>query len=414
MISRRHFIAVVAGGVGVASCMPPDEVVPDPAPETLEPELRIGLDRAAPEAMFGGDSGLRLLDPDEGELFTAAPGERISVVPSAAGAEARFGSRRWSRRVLVMASPVPGGTVRFGQRDYRGMIELARSGNGLLVVNRVGIEDYVAGVVVAEMGRRDVSELPALEAQAVAARTYALRNRGRFAAEGFDLAADVSSQVYAGADSPDAGMARAAAAATRGEVLLSEGGLIDAFYSSTCGGHTESSDAVFSGGARPYLPAGPDLSPDGSAWCAISPRYRWSETWTAAQLAAVLRRTMPAERLPAPAAGQLRDLVVTARGESGRVTELEVVAGVTSTVRGAAAIRRVLSPPSGGLLRSANFAVRVGRGGGRIEQVTVSGQGFGHGVGMCQWGAIGRARAGHGYRTILAGYFPGAELVRYY
>ncbi len=414
MISRREFVAIVAGGVGAASCMPPDDVIVTPEPVSpLEPEIRIGLERAASEAIFNGDAGLRLIDPDEGELIAAAPGERLILSPLINGVEGRIGSRRWSRQRLIVSAGVPEATVRFGQRDYRGMMEVTPAGSRLLVINRVGLEDYVAGVVVAEMGRRAPGEEAALGAQAVAARTYALRNRGRFAAEGFDLAADVSSQVYAGADSPDAGAARVAAAATRGEVLTWNGELIDSFYSSTCGGHTEMSEAVFSGG-RPYLQAFPDLAGDGSAWCAGSPRFRWTETWTSAQLVAVLRRTMPAERLAAPAAGQLRDLVVLDRGPSGRVSSLGVVTTGTARVEGAAAIRRVLSPPAGGLLRSANFTVRVSRGAGRIEQVTLSGQGFGHGVGMCQWGAIGRARAGQDYRTILASYFPGTELVRSY
>ncbi len=395
--------------------MPPDDVIVVPEPvSSPEPEIRVGLERAAAEAVFSGATGLRLIDPDEGELAFVAPGERLVLGSASAGIEGRIGSRRWRRQRLIVSSGIPDATVRFGPREYRGMIEVVPAGNRLAVINRVGLEDYVAGVVVAEMGRRAPGEEAALAAQAIAARTYALRNRGRFAAEGFDLAADVSSQVYAGADSPDAGAARAAAAATRGEVLTWDGELIDAFYSSTCGGHTEVSEAVFSGGGRPYLQAFPDMAGDGSAWCAGSPRFRWSETWTAAQLVAVLRRTMPAERLPAPAAGQLRDLIVLGRGPSGRVATLGVVTSGTARVEGAAAIRRVLSPPAGGLLRSANFSVRISRGAGRIEQVTLSGQGFGHGVGMCQWGAIGRARAGQDHRAILASYFPGTELTRFY
>ena len=78
------------------------------------------------------------------------------------------------------------------------------------------------------------------------------------------------------------------------------------------------------------------------------------------------------------------------------------------------AIRRVLSPADGGLLRSDDFTIRVSRTGARIERVDIEGRGNGHGVGMCQWGAIGRARAGQDYRTILTSYFPGTEIQRLY
>lgn len=78
------------------------------------------------------------------------------------------------------------------------------------------------------------------------------------------------------------------------------------------------------------------------------------------------------------------------------------------------AIRRVLEPPAGGLLRSNDFTLRITRSGGRIEQVEAEGRGYGHGVGMCQWGAIGRARAGQPYSEILLSYYPGAELRKAY
>jgi stage II sporulation protein D len=79
-----------------------------------------------------------------------------------------------------------------------------------------------------------------------------------------------------------------------------------------------------------------------------------------------------------------------------------------------AAIRRVFEPPGGGLLRSSDFTLRISRRGGRIERVEAEGRGYGHGVGMCQWGAIGRARAGQRYDEILLSYYPGAELRKIY
>jgi stage II sporulation protein D len=92
------------------------------------------------------------------------------------------------------------------------------------------------------------------------------------------------------------------------------------------------------------------------------------------------------------------------------VATVEFVGRNGATPVSGQAIRRVLSPPEGGILRSTSFTIRISRTGGRIERVDIDGQGNGHGVGMCQWGAIGRSRAGEDYQTILASYFPGTEI----
>ncbi|PKL93648.1 MAG: hypothetical protein CVV20_02560, partial [Gemmatimonadetes bacterium HGW-Gemmatimonadetes-1] len=121
-----------------------------------------------------------------------------------------------------------------------------------------------------------------------------------------------------------------------------------------------------------------------------------------------------AEKLPRARANDLRDLRPAARTASGRVASLDLVGSGGSTAVQGQSIRRVLSPEPGTWLRSTDFTIKVTRSGSRIERVTVEGRGNGHGVGMCQWGAIGRARAGQDYATILMSYFPGTELQRIY
>ena len=120
------------------------------------------------------------------------------------------------------------------------------------MINRVGLESYLLGVVSAEMGRRGPTEQAALRAQAIVSRTYALRNLGRWKAQGFDLAATVADQVYSGqgAETPEG---RAAVVDTRGRVLTYAGAPIEAFFYSTCGGRTADGAEVFRGTARPYL-----------------------------------------------------------------------------------------------------------------------------------------------------------------
>ncbi len=410
-LPRRGFL--VLAGLAVAGCIVrPDELVLVPEALAPAPEIRIGLLTSAQRVTIDSDSGLVLIDLEEGELARVPALAAVVALPRGVGVTLEGGGAGIARRTIRL-EPFPGGTLSVDGRSYRGALDLLRVGDRLQVVNRIDLEDYLLGVVGAELGRRAPDEYEALKAQAVAARTYALRNLGRSAAQGFDLAADVSAQAYAGTRFDDS-LTVGAVVATRGEVLEMDGVLIDAFYSSTCGGRTEDGVAAFAGADRPYLRSVDDLAPDGTAWCAISPRFTWRETWSAAQLTAILQRTLTAERLPAARATDLRDLAAADRTRTGRLATLELRGRGGSTLVRGQAIRRVLAPAPGAWLRSTDFTIRVARSGSRIERVVLEGRGYGHGVGMCQWGAIGRARAGQDYATILTSYFPGTTLQRIY
>ena len=113
-------------------------------------------------------------------------------------------------------------------------------------------------------------------------------------------------------------------------------------------------------------------------------------------------------------ANDLTEMRVLDRTGTGRIATLELTGRNGRTAVSGQAIRRVLAPTAGGMLRSTDFTVKLGRRGGKIERVTIEGRGYGHGVGMCQYGAIGRARAGQDYQTILTSYFPGTLLSRIY
>jgi stage II sporulation protein D len=139
--------------------------------------------------------------------------------------------------------------VRFNEKPYRGRLEVfANSQGGLTVVNVLGLEDYVRGVVPNELS---YPAIEALKAQAVAARTYAVRNRNQFASEGFDLLPTTRSQVYGGL-STEQPLASRAVEETRGLIATYQGAPINALYTSTCGGRTEDSENIFAS-AEPYL-----------------------------------------------------------------------------------------------------------------------------------------------------------------
>jgi stage II sporulation protein D len=175
-----------------------------------------------------------------------------------------------STRLLSSSAPVTfysddtlKAPIRFNEKPYRGQLEVfANPGGSLTVVNVVGLEDYVRGVVPNELSPGGYGALEALKAQAVAARTYAVKNRGAFASRGFDLLPTTRSQVYGGL-STEHPLATKAVDETRGIIATYHGEPINALYTSTCGGRTEDARNIF-GEDLPYL-RGRECAPEGSA-----------------------------------------------------------------------------------------------------------------------------------------------------
>jgi stage II sporulation protein D len=150
-------------------------------------------------------------------------------------------------------APGNGVSVRVNGKRYRGRMLVYLNDRGSLnLINELPVEDYLRGVVPREMGPEQYNQLEALKAQAVAARTYTLRNLGEFSREGYDICATPRCQVYGGM-SGEHPLADRAVAETSGQVLLYQGDLVDALYSSTCGGHTEGVKLIFPFKDEPYL-----------------------------------------------------------------------------------------------------------------------------------------------------------------
>ena len=323
-------------------------------------------------------------------------------------------------------------------RRYAGKLYVTLGSDGkLAVANAVPEDRLLAGLLPAEIGAGAPTE--ALKAQAVAARNELFAKIGtRHLTDPYRLCSSVHCQVYAGAGTEDA-RATAAVSATRGELLVrdSDARLVDAVYSASCGGHTEDNDRAWgatpdaalrgvldagaadartlarfdsladekllreflgardeAGAAPPALPATPscDGARGGSA-------FRWSTR-------------VPVATVEANAAlGRLRDVNVLERGVSGRVIRVEILGDRgRREVRGELEVRRLF-----GGLKSAMFVLSVERDGHGAPQTFVfSGGGHGHGVGMCQSGAIGMAERGARYEKILDRYYRGAQIRRVY
>jgi SpoIID/LytB domain protein len=309
-------------------------------------------------------------------------------------------------------------------RPYRGRLLLTVDARGrLAAVAALPLEELLLGLVPSEMPAGAPAET--LKAQAVTARSNVLAQIGtRHLSDPWSLCNEVHCQAYRG-EGAHAPSTDAAVRATAGEAIFrrSDRALVDGVYSAMCGGHGEDDDAVWGGSPNPSLRGRPDLPPEEwapwaegladegrlasflasapAAWCARAPgakadRYRWERRLSPADLDGLLASL---------GVGPVRGLTVTSRGVSGRAVTLRVAgARGEAAVRGELRIRRLR-----GNLPSAMFL--VSRDG---DAWVLRGGGWGHGAGMCQWGAIGRAAAGQDYRRILGAYFSGAEVARIY
>jgi stage II sporulation protein D len=319
----------------------------------------------------------------------------------------------------VRISTGAGESIDIGGRRYRGhALVMPRGEDRLTAVNVVELEQYLLGVVPREMGRRPASEIEALKAQAVAARTYAIGNLGGREQQGFDYYATVMDQVYGGAADEDSIVSRAVLA-TRGEIITYQGQPILAYYSSTCGGHTADIEKSWPHrGPQPYLRGVSDRIPGTEQYyCESSSRFRWRTEWTREQLLAVLGQTLAAHTGSAvSSARRVTDVRLTRRpaGPERATVELDVD-GRTITLRGDS-IRWVLRVAPGGAILNSSLltALAASRADGQVERLAVEGGGWGHAIGMCQVGAMGRARAGQTYRDILLAYYTDTRIERAY
>jgi stage II sporulation protein D len=365
--------------------------------------------------------------------------------------------------VFGAASPVafgpypaaPGGAVTHIGRAYRGRLELMTIGDARLlsVINPVDIEDYLLGVVPSEMPPS--WPLEALKAQAVAARTYAVSNLGRHAGRGFDLCFDIHCQAYGGIATEHPGPT-AAVRQTAGIVATYNRRLINAVYHAHAGGVTDSSQAIW-GAAEPYLVGTSRTYEQPYYWTATNPRRDVEAALSKALGGAVPPGTLPALKLtPRDFTPGRRATRVDVAGQtaSARITAGQLRAALGSYRLRSGSFRADLVwlaaawpdwPSEGSLsaglplvtwapgargqgvmvLRATGAAATAEAAGATAAPPAVavwldpayfvfSGEGFGHGVGMSQWGAREMAALGRNYREILANFYQGIALATNY
>jgi stage II sporulation protein D len=296
-------------------------------------------------------------------------------------------------------------------KPFRGIADIIIENDSITVVNAVYTEDYLKGVLPPEIGRHGKPEFEALKAQAVASRTYAFSRFRVNPARPYDMVNDVTDQIYSGMQIEDDWINKAVDA-TRGEVLVDGGELITAYYHSTCGGATDNIEDVWKQQPRSYLKAMPD-----DQFCKWSKFYEWSYTWPREKLEESISEYLRGRGRLEGRNIRIEDIVVIERLPSGRIKVLHLLTDRGKFLLLKDEIRWALMRPDreDAILPSTNFEVTLMRDAdGRIDKVRIDGRGNGHGVGMCQCGAIGRSRDGQDYRRILSSYYTGVEIFSMY
>jgi len=311
---------------------------------------------------------------------------------------------------------------------FRDTLILKRSEDNPTLVNQLYLQSYLAGVVSHEVPFHFHRE--ALKAMAVVARTFALKEIKGKKFSDYDICATVACQAYEGL-AYEAPSSREAVEATENKTLTYHGNLAELPYYATCGGITEDIEKAWNLSPVPYLrsvvdgeePIHENLSSDSgvetflstpqNSFCKASSRYRWRETYSAEELAALFKVSLPVLLKRSVDFSTIKSMEVSGRTPHGRVTSLKIVTDRETVTIGKDQIRWLFSGGQIGLggLQSTFFVLLPERDSdGTLLSVTILGGGWGHGVGLCQFGAEGMAAQGYTYEKILSHYFPGTSL----
>lgn len=278
------------------------------------------------------------------------------------------------------------GAIVINGRRFKGDIGLLKSEKSRLsVINYIELEDYIKGILYNETSH--YWPIEALKAQAVISRTFALFKTEENLSRDYDVTSDIYSQVYGGRAS-ERQRTNMAVDQTRGQVIAYQGKPFPAYFHATCGGQTE--DA-----SRLWQTDIPPLKGVICTFCQDSPHYKWHLVMTLKEIA---------EKLIGSGykISNLKNITILGRNDSGRVTDLNLVSDNKNIQIPAKDFRNILGPNT---VKSTNFKLSI------VDQdVVFEGLGWGHGVGLCQWGDYFMAKQGYKYDQILKYYYPGTDV----
>lgn len=279
-------------------------------------------------------------------------------------------------------------------KKFVGKMMIRSNKNNLILLEELWLEEYVKGVLSSELSDQFPSE--ALKAQTVAIRSYALAHLDKHQKEGFNFCDLTHCQVYSGAR-PAYHHFDEVLKQTEGIILADHFKPVEALYHSTCGGHTSPNQKVFGGKALSYLQGVND-----GKYCRSSPHYQWESAIPLKILEEVLKKDPLFD-----SRGNLQNIRVADHEENGRAFTLAIEGKRNLTVSVLPLLSVIGKYLGWGVLKSNWFEVEAENGEARFK-----GRGFGHGVGLCQWGAKGMAESGKKFDEILFHYFPGTHLIQ--
>jgi stage II sporulation protein D len=364
-------------------------------------EIRVLLKDIIPTESLTIDSPIYLYNKGS-KIVLIKTGNTVDCYNNSEEIRLTVDGESFNGKKFFLVSAESNNIVRINGKSFRGKVQISSSGNSINIINVVNIEDYVKGVLAKELPLgKNGENLEALKALAICVRTYAAQKikDGKIY---FDLYADTRDQVYGGVDAENP-LSNKAADETTNLILKFNGSQALIFYHSTCGGFTESSLNVFTKENIPYLNSVEDGS---EPYCKISPRFEWTETYSSELLISRLKNYSLIDNVNY----SLEDISIISRFNSGRVNEMEIIVvdedrEKKSIIIKGNEIRSVLRTADGkNILWSTLFDLSL-----KSNSVVLRGKGFGHGVGLCQWGAIALSRKGWNYEDILNHYYPGTE-----
>ena len=337
-------------------------------------ELKVAIKKNVAQLKVGSSTSAIVRNGAGQKIGELKPMAALEVQPQGNGmALEQLGSGE------IIVEPTDNGYVWIGDRWYRGRTRLVRQGQGITAINYVDIEQYLYSVVGAEA----VASWPieALKAQAVAARSYALYKRSTASNSLYDVDTTIGTQVYKGLDSEYL-TTHEAVNGTNGQIMTYGGRVILAAFHSSSGGHTENVEDIWTN-PLPYLRGVVDYDQQ-------SPVFQWTKLFSPEEISTRLGTV-----------GRIKTMIPEKTTPHGRVVTMRVIGDRGTTTVTGKKLRKVLA------LRSTLFRVKTNG-----NNIQVYGRGFGHGLGLSQWGAYSLAKQGVRYQQILGHYYQKAILSR--
>ena len=313
---------------------------------------------------------------------------------------------------IILEPMAPESRVIYHDSEYTGAFYFqAASEQSVHLINKIQVEEYLKGVVPAEIPTNNYENFEAMKAQAICARTYVMDRLEKNKKLTYDVKSTVADQVFAGY-SRQSRYGNQAVDDTKGVILIFNGQPATVFYHSTCGGQLEAAENIWPEINPPYLQGGPDAVSDFYS-CSTSPYFRWLETRTIDELDSQFYKNYNHGFLHQTVSDTMQlnfNLQIMKRDSKARVTEIKINYADTSVTLNGYEIRRFFSDKDGKYLPSNLFYMTQSND----STLVLHGGGYGHGVGMCQFGALNMAKRGFQHYHILSKYFPGTKLIRKY